>query len=133
MLIRADEAETKCLLCRVRSDEGGTGAESDESKVDDPDRERLQKLKRELEEERDEFVSSIKKAAADIGKGGRDSVRSWVGKNADQWHDDVTGHCKPVRTRIDKVLEDVQREIDRMPEKDTQEEANSMNRSRHMY
>ncbi|MFE5754179.1 hypothetical protein ACFQ7I_10825 [Streptomyces massasporeus] len=109
------------------------GAEGDESKVDNPDRERLQKLKRDLEKERGEFVSSFKKAVADIGKGGRDSVRSWVGKNADQWHDDVAGHRKAVRTRIDKVLEDVQREIDRMPEKVTQEEANSMNRSRHMY
>ncbi|MFJ4541042.1 hypothetical protein ACIP39_34540 [Streptomyces tibetensis] len=109
------------------------GAEGDEPKVDNPDRERLQKLKRELEKERGEFVSSLKKAAADIGKGGRDSVRSWVGKNADKWHDDVAGHRKTVRTRIDKVLEDVQREIDRMPEKVTQEEANSMNRSRHMY
>ncbi|MFD5909587.1 hypothetical protein ACFWHL_12835 [Streptomyces massasporeus] len=109
------------------------GAEGDEPKVDNPDRERLQKLKRELEKERGDFVSSLKKAATDVGKGGRDSVRSWVGKNADKWHDDVAGHRKTVRTRIDKVLEDVQREIDRMPDKVTQEEANSMNRSRHMY
>ncbi|MFF7042583.1 hypothetical protein ACIP4T_14830 [Streptomyces massasporeus] len=109
------------------------GADGDKPKVDNPDRVRLQKLKQELEKERGELVSSLKKAAAEIGKGGRDSVRSWVGKNADKWHDDVAGHRKTVRTRIDKVLEDIQREIDRMPEKVTPEEANSMNRSRHMY
>jgi hypothetical protein len=60
-------------------------------------------------------------------------VRSWAGKNADKWHDDVAGHRKTVRTRIDTALKGIQREIDRMPEKVTQEEANSMNRSRHMY
>jgi hypothetical protein len=53
-----------------------------------------------------------------------------VGRNADKWHNDVAGHRKTVRARIDKVLEDVQREIDRMPEKVTPEEANSMNRNR---
>jgi hypothetical protein len=55
------------------------------------------------------------------------------GKTADKWHGDVVGHRRTVRARIDKVLTDIQREIDRMPEKVTPEEAGAMNRNRRMY
>jgi len=109
------------------------GTDGDKPKVDYPERERLQSLKRQLEKERSDLVDALKQAATDIGKGGRDSAKSWVGKNADKWHNDVTGHRKTVRTRIDKVLEDIQREINSMPEKVTPEEASSMNRNRRMY
>jgi hypothetical protein len=105
----------------------------DKPKVDNPERERLQGLKRQLEKDRTGLVDALKKAAADIGKGGRDSDKSWVGKNADKWNDDVSGRRKTVRSRIDKVLEDIQREINSMPEKVTPEEATSMNRNRRMY
>ncbi|MFI1484590.1 hypothetical protein [Streptomyces sp. NPDC020747] len=108
------------------------GADGDKPKQNNPERERLQRLKRELEKERSDLVDALKRAAADIGKGGRDSARSWVGKNADKWHSDVAGHRKTLRARVDKVIEDIQREIDRMPEKVTPEEASSMNRSRRM-
>jgi hypothetical protein len=106
------------------------GVDGEKPKVDNPERERLKALKRDLERERSDLVDALKRAATDVGKGGRDSVKSWVGRNADKWHNDVAGHRKTVRARIDKVLEDVQREIDRMPEKVTPEEANSMNRNR---
>ncbi|NGO45767.1 hypothetical protein [Streptomyces ureilyticus] len=109
------------------------GADGEKPKQDNPERERLQRLKRELERERSNLVDALKRAAADVGKGGRDSAKSWVGKNADKWHNDVAGHRKTVRARIDKALEDIQREIDRMPEKVTPEEASSMNRNRRMY
>ncbi|CCK28232.1 hypothetical protein BN159_3853 [Streptomyces davaonensis JCM 4913] len=102
-------------------------------KVDNPERERLVKLKQQLEKERSDLVGALKRAATDIGKGGRDSAKAWVGKNADKWHNDVSGHRKTVRSRIDKVLEDIQREIDSMPAKVTPEEASSMNRNRRMY
>ncbi|MFF8013999.1 hypothetical protein [Streptomyces sp. NPDC007929] len=36
--------------------------------MDNPDRERLQKLKRELEKEPGEIVNSWKRAAADLGQ-----------------------------------------------------------------
>lgn len=108
-------------------------ATDDKPKVDNPERERLQSLKRQLEKDRPDLVDALKRAASDIGKGGRDSAKSWVGKNADKWHNDVAGHRKTVRSRVDKVLEDIQREIDSMPEKVTQEEASSMNRNRRMY
>ncbi|WP_405671035.1 hypothetical protein [Streptomyces sp. NBC_01530] len=107
--------------------------DGDKPKVDNPERERLQKLKQQLEKERGDFVDAFKRAAGDIGKGGRDSSKSWVGKNADKWHNDAVGHRKTVHTRITTVLADIQREIDSMPEKVTQEEANSMNRNRRMY
>ncbi|MFS8204861.1 hypothetical protein ACLVWQ_40085 [Streptomyces sp. CWNU-52B] len=108
-------------------------ADGDKPKQDNPDRERLQRLKRELEKERSDLVDALKRGAGDIGKGGRDSTKSWVGKTADKWHSSVVGHRKTVRARIDKVLEDMQREIDRMPEKVTPEEASAMNRNRRMY
>lgn len=109
------------------------GADDDKPKQDNPDRERLQSLKRQLEKDRAYLVDALKRAAADIGKGGRDSAKSWVGKSADKWHNDVAGHRKTVRARIDKALEDIQREIDRMPEKLTPEEVNAMNRNRRNY
>ena len=56
-----------------------------------------------------------------------------MGKSADKWHNDVAGHRKTVRARIDKALEDIQREIDRMPEKLTPEEVKAMNRNRRNY
>ncbi|MGW2823261.1 hypothetical protein ACWC24_20070 [Streptomyces sp. NPDC001443] len=102
-------------------------------KVDNPERERLKELKRDLQRERADLVGALKQAEKDIGDGGRDSAKSWVGKNADTWHGEVAGHRKVVRARIDKVLEDIQREIDTMPEKVTAEEATSMNRNRRMY
>lgn len=108
-------------------------ADGDKPKVDNPERERLQGLKRDLQKEHGDLVDALKRAATDIGKGGRDSSKSWVGKNADKWHNDVAGHRKTVRARIDKVLEDIQREIDSMPEKVTPEEATAMNRNRRMY
>ncbi|MCX4665217.1 hypothetical protein OG453_00765 [Streptomyces sp. NBC_01381] len=101
-------------------------------KVDNPDRERLVGLKRELEKERDSLVGALKRAAEDIGKGGANSKKSWVGTTANKWHSDVAGHRKTARMRIDKVLADIQREIDRMPEKVTPEEATSMNRNRRL-
>jgi hypothetical protein len=109
------------------------GADGEKPKQDNPDRERLQGLKRELERERSDLVDALKRAAGDIGKGGRDSSKSWVGKTANKWHSDVAGHRRTVRARIDKVLEDIQREINRMPEKVTPEEAGAMNRNRRMY
>jgi hypothetical protein len=109
------------------------GTEDSKPKVENPERERLQKLKQQFEKERSDLVDALKTAAKDIGKGGRDSAKSWVGKNADKWHNDVTGRRNTVRARIDKVLEEIQREIDSMPEKVTPEEANSMNRNRRMY
>ncbi|MFJ2260036.1 hypothetical protein ACIOKD_17110 [Streptomyces sp. NPDC087844] len=108
-------------------------AANDKPKQDNPERERLQRLRRELEKERSDLVDALKRGARDIGKGGRDSTKSWVGKTADKWHGDVIGHRKTVRARIDKVLTDIQREIDRMPEKVTPEEASAMNRNRRMY
>ncbi|MEV0183984.1 hypothetical protein AB0I54_32575 [Streptomyces sp. NPDC050625] len=109
------------------------GTDGDKPKVDNPERERLQKLKLQLEKEQGDFVDAFKRAATDIGKGGRDSSKSWVGKNADKWHEDAAGHRKTVRNRITRVLEDIQREIGSMPEKVTPEEANSMNRNRRLY
>ncbi|MEU1162963.1 hypothetical protein ABZ372_20675 [Streptomyces sp. NPDC005921] len=109
------------------------GTDGDKPKVDNPERERLQKLKTQLEKERGDFVDAFKRAVTDVGKGGRDSSKSWVGKNADKWHNDTAGHRKVVGTRIATVLDDIQREIDSMPEKVTQEEATSMNRNRRMY
>ncbi|MPY30728.1 hypothetical protein FNH09_05180 [Streptomyces adustus] len=107
-------------------------ADGDTAKVDNPERERLKELKRDLQREHATLVGALKQAEKDIGNGGRDSAKSWVGKNADNWHREVAGHRKVVRTRIDKVLEDIQREIDSMPEKVTSEEATSMNRNRRM-
>ncbi|MEU6380024.1 hypothetical protein [Streptomyces sp. NPDC046909] len=109
------------------------GTDGDKPKVDNPERERLRGLKQQLEKERSDLVGTLKRAATDVGKGGRDSDKSWVGTNADKWHDDVSGRRATVRSRIDKVLEDIQREIDTMPEKVTPEEAASMNRNRRMY
>lgn len=106
------------------------GSDDEKPKVDNPERERLKEIKRQLEKDRGCFVDAFKKAAADIGNGGGDSAKSWVGKNADRWHGDVTGHRAKIRTRLDKVVEDIQREIDSMPEKVTQDEATSMNRNR---
>ncbi|MDL2079984.1 hypothetical protein QNN03_26435 [Streptomyces sp. GXMU-J15] len=108
-------------------------ADGDKPKVDNPERERLVKLKEQLEKERPDLVDALKRAATDVGKGGKDSVKAWVGKNADKWHSEVAGHRKTVRSRIDQVLEDIQREIDSMPVKVTPEEASSMNRNRRMY
>ncbi|MFF7450629.1 MULTISPECIES: hypothetical protein [unclassified Streptomyces] len=108
-------------------------ADGEKPKVDNPERERLKNLKRQLEKDRPALVDALKKAAVDIGKGGRDSAKSWVGKNADKWHQDVAGNRKTVQSRVDKVLEDIQREIDSMPKKVTSEEASSMNRNRRMY
>ncbi|MGW1727384.1 hypothetical protein ACWCQK_31260 [Streptomyces sp. NPDC002306] len=107
--------------------------DGEKPKQDNPDRERLRNLRRQLQKDRTDLVDALNKAARDIGKGGRDSVKSWVGKNADQWHGDVAARRKTVHTRIDKVLDDIQREIDSMPEKVTPEEANSMNRNRRIY
>ncbi|SNX63208.1 hypothetical protein SAMN06272735_5010 [Streptomyces sp. TLI_55] len=109
------------------------GTEDSKPKVDNPERERLRRLKGQLEKELGDFTDAFKKAASDIGNGGRDSSKSWVGKNADKWNLDVTGQRKKVRSRMDKVLEAIQREINSMPEKVTPEEANSMNRNRRMY
>ncbi|MDT0475400.1 hypothetical protein RM863_25055 [Streptomyces sp. DSM 41014] len=106
------------------------GSEDEQPKVNNPDRERLKEIKRQLEKNRGDFVDAFKKAANDIGNGGGDSAKSWVGKNADKWNNDATGQRRKVRTRIEKVFEDIQREIDGMPEKVTQEEATSMNRNR---
>ncbi|WP_327297309.1 MULTISPECIES: hypothetical protein [unclassified Streptomyces] len=108
------------------------GDDSKTTKVDNPDRERLMGIKKQLTKERADLVGALKRAAADIGNGGRDSKKSWVGKNADKWHSDVTGRRKTVHTRIDKVIADIQRELDRMPEKVTPEEAQAMNRNRHL-
>lgn len=108
------------------------GDGDDKPKVDNPDRERLVGLKRELQKERAELVGAFKRAAADIGKGGASSTKAWVGKTANKWHSDVNGHRKTVRTRIDKLLVDIQREINRLPEKVTPEEATMMNRNRRM-
>jgi hypothetical protein len=108
-------------------------ADSDKPSQENPDRERLLRLKRELANDRADLVDALKRAAADVGKGGRDSKKSWVGENADRWHSDINGHRQTVRARIDKVLDDIQREIDRMPEKVTAEEANSMNKSRSLW
>jgi hypothetical protein len=123
------ESTRRYLLTGMR----GIAIDGDKPKVDNPERERLQKLKRQLEKERGDFVDAFKRAAGDIGKGGRDSAKSWVGKNADNWHNHVAGHRKTVHTRLSTVLEDIQREINSMPEKVTAEEANSMNRNRRMY
>ncbi|MFJ2819481.1 MULTISPECIES: hypothetical protein [unclassified Streptomyces] len=109
------------------------GTDSDKPKVDNPERERLVKLRSQFEKERGEFVDAFKRAATDIGKGGRDSSKAWVGKNADAWHTEAAGHRKAVNAKFAKILEDIQRQIDSMPEKVTQEEATSMNRNRRMY
>ncbi|MFJ6127070.1 hypothetical protein ACIQKE_18480 [Streptomyces griseoviridis] len=101
-------------------------------KVDNPERVRLQALKGQLEKERGEFVDAFKNAAADVGKGGRDSSKSWVGTNADAWHTVASGHRRTLSARFTTVIEDIQREIDGMPEKVTPEEATSMNRNRRM-
>jgi hypothetical protein len=106
---------------------------SEEARVDNPERERLVRLKRELEKERGELVGALRRAASEVGRGGRDSAKAWVGRRADRWHDEVAGHRRTIRARIDTVLEDIQREIDSMPEKVTPAEATSMHRNQRMY
>ncbi|MFE2584695.1 hypothetical protein [Streptomyces sp. NPDC059378] len=108
-------------------------ADGDKPQVDNPERERLKRLKSDLQKEHADLVGALKRAADDIGNGGPDSAKSWVGKNADKWHNDVAGRRKVVRARLDTVLDDIQREIDSMPEKVTSDEAVSMNRNRRMY
>ncbi|WP_405756231.1 hypothetical protein OHA44_24130 [Streptomyces sp. NBC_00144] len=84
-------------------------------------------MEKQLPKDRADLVGALEKAAADISKGGRDSKKPWAGKNADKCHrtPQKVHHC------IDKVIADIQREINRMPEKATPEKATATDGSRH--
>jgi len=97
-------------------------------KVPNPDRERLRRVKIEFERERAELEGVFKRAETTIGNGDRNSGKAWVGRTADRWLGDVRGRRGHVRKLFGHAVDEIQRKIDSMPEKVTQQEAAMMNK-----
>ncbi|MFI2029006.1 hypothetical protein [Streptomyces buecherae] len=94
--------------------------------VDNPYRQRLKDLRNEVRRELDGLSRVLERPVRDVGKGGPNSDKSWVGKTADRWHDDASGRRKAMRRHLDRLLPAIENRIQALPEKVTPAEARSM-------
>ncbi|MFD5701364.1 hypothetical protein [Streptomyces lasiicapitis] len=104
----------------------GKGAD-EEPQVDNPYRARLETLKANLVDEVKELKKCLKAATQDVGGNGR-TGKSWVGKTANKWHDEVQGNRGRMIREIDKLIPAVQRRIDELPAKVSASRARMMNK-----
>ncbi|MGC5565606.1 hypothetical protein ACPYPG_22580 [Streptomyces sp. FR-108] len=98
------------------------GDTNEQPKVDNPYRAQLETLKLNLVEEVKELKKCLKTASQDVG----DKKKSWVGKTANKWHDEIEGNRGRMIREIDKLIPAVQRRIDSLPEKVSPSEAKMM-------
>ncbi|TGB08422.1 hypothetical protein E2651_19260 [Streptomyces sp. MZ04] len=68
----------------------------------------------------------LKVASQDVGKG--KEGKSWVGKTADKWHDEIEGNRGRMIREIDKLIPAVQKTINELPEKVSASAARMMNK-----
>ncbi|MCX4907946.1 hypothetical protein [Streptomyces sp. NBC_00878] len=102
--------------------EAQVGEPSEQPKVDNPYRTQLEALKRNLVDEVKELKKCLKTASQDVG----DKKKSWVGKTANKWHDEIEGNRGRMIREIDKLIPAVQKRIDALPEKVSPSEAKMM-------
>ncbi|MCX4665237.1 hypothetical protein OG453_00865 [Streptomyces sp. NBC_01381] len=106
---------------------GGKDKGADEEpQVDNPYRTRLETLKTQLVDEVKELKKCLKVASQDVGKG--KEGKSWVGKTADKWHDEIEGNRGRMIREIDKLIPAVQKRINELPEKVSASSARMMNK-----
>ncbi|MGN9819128.1 hypothetical protein ACTMUQ_27740 [Streptomyces sp. SD11] len=98
------------------------GDTNEQPKVDNPYRTQLEVLKSNLVEEVKELKKCLKSASRDVG----DKRKSWVGKTANKWHDEIEGNRGRMIREIDKLIPAVQKRIDSLPEKVSPAEAKMM-------
>ncbi|MGI5197341.1 hypothetical protein ACQEVY_27550 [Streptomyces sp. CA-288835] len=98
------------------------GDTNEQPKVDNPYRTRLETLKGDLVNEVKELKKCLKSASQDVG----DKKKSWVGKTANKWHDEIEGNRGRMIREIDKLIPAVQKRIDSLPEKVPLSEAKMM-------
>jgi hypothetical protein len=91
------------------------------AKAENPRRQALVTLKKDLEHEIHVLAGLLKKASSDVG-----DKRSWAGPNAKNWHSDIEGHRKATLTRLGHLIPAVQAEINRTPERVSPAEAKLM-------
>ena len=89
-----------------------------EAKVDNPRKADLEKLRRDLAKEVEEFRKALKKPTEDIG-----GDKVWVGKNARAWHTELKGRHTKFGTQVDKLLPLIDAAIRAEPDKVTPGEA----------
>lgn len=94
---------------------------NDGPKVDNPWRQQLLTLKRDLHKEMHGLQELLKKPCADVGQ-----RISWVGPTADAWHTDADGRRKDMLAQLKKLLPLIDAEIATCPEKVTADEAKAM-------
>ncbi|WP_406488689.1 hypothetical protein [Streptomyces phaeochromogenes] len=102
--------------------EAQVGEPNEQPKVDNPYRTQLEALKRNLVDEVKELKKCLKTASQDVG----DKKKSWVGKTANKWHDEIEGNRGRMIREIDKLIPAVQKRIDALPEKVSPSEAKMM-------
>ncbi|MFS8204848.1 hypothetical protein ACLVWQ_40020 [Streptomyces sp. CWNU-52B] len=102
--------------------EAQVGDTNEQPKVDNPYRTQLEALKLNLVEEVKELKKCLKTASQDVG----DKKKSWVGKTANKWHDEIEGNRGRMIREIDKLIPAVQKKIDSLPEKVPVAEAKMM-------
>ncbi|NJA55699.1 hypothetical protein HC023_04445 [Streptomyces sp. NEAU-H3] len=100
------------------------GNPPEQPKVDNPMKERLEALKRNVQQEVGKMEKHLKKASQDIGEGTDD--KSWIGVTADKWHADAKGNRDRMLREIGKLVPAIQRKIDSMPDKVPANEAKMM-------
>ncbi len=100
------------------------GNPSEQPKVDNPMKQRLETLKRNVQQEVGKMEKHLKKASQDVGEG--TSKKSWVGKTADAWHADIKGNRGRMLTALKELVPAIQRKIDSMPDKVPANEAKMM-------
>lgn len=100
------------------------GNPPEQPKVDNPMKQRLETLKRNVQEEVGKMEKHLKKASQDVGEGTKD--KSWVGKTADDWHTDIEGNRGRMLGELKKLVPAIQRKIDSVPDKVPLNEAKLM-------
>ncbi|WP_327297501.1 MULTISPECIES: hypothetical protein [unclassified Streptomyces] len=93
----------------------------DPAKAENPRRQALVRLKKDIEHEMHVLTGLLKKASSDVG-----DKRSWAGPNAKTWHSDIEGRRKAMLTQLGNLIPVVQAEINRTPERVSPAEAKMM-------
>lgn len=108
-------------------DKGKDKGADEEPQVDNPYVTRLETLKTNLVDELKELKKCLKTATQDVGGDGK-TGKSWVGKTANKWHDEVQGNRGRMIRELDKLIPAVDAQIKELPPKVSASTARLMNK-----